>query len=112
MTGDSERRHHTRAEIRWPVTIKMGQTIIEAKLRNLGAGGAYIHCGETPEPGELVTLTIKPPDGSPLRITAKVVWAGKVLALGMGVRFVEISEKDRQFISETVSKLLSDNQSE
>jgi hypothetical protein len=43
-----------------------------------------------------------------LEIIAEVVWAGKVLALGMGVRFVEISEVDRQFISDTVSRLLND----
>jgi hypothetical protein len=112
MTGDNERRLHPRAEIRWPVTIETAQGIIEAKLRNLGAGGAYIHCEETPEPGELVTLTISPPDASPIKITAEVVWAGKVLALGMGVRFVEISDQDRQFISEEISELINNNQSE
>ena len=44
MEKNSERRSSPRAEIRWPVTIKTGQGIIEAKLRNLGIGGAYIHC--------------------------------------------------------------------
>jgi hypothetical protein len=37
-----------------------------------------------------------------------VIWAGKVLALGVGVHFVEMSDQDRQFISDAVSKLLSD----
>ena len=108
MEKNSERRSSPRAEIRWPVTIKTGQGIIEAKLRNLGIGGAYIHCEEALEAGEAVTLTIQPPTGSPLTITAEVVWAGKVLALGVGVHFVEMSDQDRQFISESVSKLLSD----
>lgn len=108
MENNTERRSSPRAEIRWPVTIKTGEDIIEAKLRNLGIGGAYIHCEQTLEAGEAVTLTIQPPTGSPLTITAKVVWAGKVLALGVGVHFVEMSDQDRQFISEAVSKLLSD----
>jgi Tfp pilus assembly protein PilZ len=108
MVTNAERRSYPRAEIRWPVTIKTDQGIIEAKLRNLGIGGAYIHCEQTLEAGEAVTLTIQPPTGSPLTITAKVVWAGKVLALGVGVHFVEMSDQDRQFISEAVSKLLSD----
>ena len=41
-------------------------------------------------------------------ITAEVIWAGKVLALGMGVRFVEMSDEDRQFISDAVFRLLND----
>ena len=108
MVINAERRSYQRAEIRWPVTIRTDQDVIEAKLRNLGIGGAYIHCEEVLEPGEAVTLTIQPPTGSPLTIIAKVVWAGKVLALGVGVHFVEMSDQDRQFISDAVSKLLSD----
>jgi hypothetical protein len=104
MVTNTERRSSPRAEIRWPVTIKTGQGIIEAKLRNLGIGGAE----QTLEAGETLTLTIQPPTDSPLTITAEVVWAGKVLALGVGVHFVEMSDQDRQFISEAVSKLLSD----
>ena len=107
MATNTERRSYPRAEIRWPVTIKTDEGIIEAKLRNRGIGGAHIHCEEALEPGEAVTLTIQPPTGSPLTIIAKVIWAGKVLALGVGVHFVEMSDQDRQFISETVSKLLS-----
>jgi hypothetical protein len=105
---ETERRSYPRAEIRWPVTIKTDEGIIEAKLRNLGIGGAYIHCEEVLEPGETVTLTIRPPTGSVLTIAAEVIWAGKVLALGMGVHFVEMSNQNRQFISDAVSKLLSD----
>ena len=108
MIINAERRSYQRAEIRWPFTIRTDQDVIEAKLRNLGIGGAYIHCEEVLEPGEAVTLTIQPPTGSPLTIIAKVAWAGKVLALGVGVHFVEMSDQDRQFISDAVSKLLSD----
>jgi hypothetical protein len=108
MATNTERRSYPRAEIRWPVTIKTGQGIIEAKLRNLGICGAYIHCEQKFEPGEAITLTIQPPTGSPLTISAQVMWTGKVLALGVGVHFVEMSDQDRQFISEAVSKLLSD----
>jgi len=108
MIPDEDRRTYPRAEIRWPVTIESAGGIIEAKLRNLGIGGAYIHCDETLEPGERVSLTIRPPESAVLKITAEVIWAGKVLALGMGVRFVEMSDEDRQFISDAVSRLLND----
>ena len=108
MVHDKDRRTYPRAEIRWPVTVESAQGTIEAKLRNLGIGGAYIHCDETPEPGERIVLTIRPPESAALEIIAEVMWAGKVLALGMGVRFVEMSDEDRQFILDAVSRLLND----
>ncbi|MGD8916749.1 MAG: PilZ domain-containing protein [Syntrophobacterales bacterium] len=107
MVPEEERRTYPRAEIRWPVTIESGRGTIEAKLRNLGVGGAYIHCEEAAEPGERISLTIRPPEASAFKIMAEVIWAGKVLALGMGVRFLEISDEDRQFISDIVSQLLN-----
>jgi len=108
MVLEEDRRSYPRAEIRWPVTIESARGTIEAKLRNLGIGGAYIHCDETPEPGERISLTIRPPESSELEVIAEVIWTGKVLALGMGVRFVEVSDENRQFISDSVSKLLKD----
>ena len=108
MVPDEDRRIYPRAEIRWPVTIESARGTFEANLRNLGIGGAYIHCDETPDLGERISLTIRPPESSPLKVIAEVIWAGKVLALGMGVRFVEMSDEDRQFISDAVSRLLND----
>ena len=112
MEPETERRIYPRAEIRWPVIIKTAHDTIEAKLRNLGIGGAYIHCDRAPEPGEIVALILEPPTGPSLEITAEVVWAGKVLALGMGVRFIEMSDKARQFIEKAVSELFGDSEAE
>jgi hypothetical protein len=107
MVAETERRTYPRAEIRWPVTIESARGTIEAKLRNLGVGGAYIHCEETAQVGERISLIIRPPEGSAFKIIAEVIWAGKVLALGMGVRFLEISDEDSQFIADSVSQLLN-----
>ena len=102
MEPDVERRNYLRAEIRWPVVVESKRGTIEARLRNLGVGGAYVHCDKTPDPGEIISLIIRPPERSGLMITAEVIWTGKVLALGMGVRFIEISAEDREFISRIV----------
>ena len=103
MISDANRRKYPRAQIRWPVTLK---TTIEgatkAQLGNVSAGGAYIHCDQTPNPGELIDLTIEPPDRPSLEISAEVVWTGKVFPPGMGVRFLEISENDCQFLYNVV----------
>lgn len=101
-----ERRMFQRAAIKWPVTIQTSQGFIEGKSRNLGAGGAYIYCDQTPKRDELIDLTIKPPDRPSLQITAEVLWEGKLVPSGIGVRFVEISEDDCQFLYNVVSSHL------
>ena len=98
-----ESRLRSRAEIQWPITILTAQGFVEAKLKNLGADGAYIYCEQTSNPHNFVPITIKPPNHSPLKITAEVVWADHGLYPGMGVRFAEISEIDREFLIETIS---------
>ena len=103
MLPKLERRMFQRAEIKWPVAIQTSQGLIEGKTGNLGAGGAYIYCDQTPKHGELIGLIIKPPDRPSLQITAEVLWKGKVVPPGIGVGFVEISEDDCQFLYNVVS---------
>jgi len=103
MISGAERRKYPRAEIRWPVTLKTTVAgVSRAQLENLSAGGAYIHCERTPNPGELIDLTIEPPDRPSLEISAEVVWTGRIFPTGMGVRFLEISENDCQFLYNVV----------
>ena len=101
--SDADRRKHPRADIRWPVILKTTLAgVMSAQLGNLSAGGAYIHCQQTPSPGEFIDLTIKPPDRQSVEISAEVVWTGKSVPPGMGVRFLEISETDCQFLYNVV----------
>ena len=103
MTGDADRRKYPRAEIGWPVTLKTAiEGVTTAQLGNLSAGGAYIHCDQSRDPGELIVLTIKLPDGQSLEIRAEVVWTGETFPPGIGVRFLEISENDCQFLHDVV----------
>ena len=104
MAFVSESRRYQRAEIQWPITILTDQGHVEARLKNLGADGAYIYCKQTSDPRNFVPITINPPNHSPLKITAEVVWADEGLSPGMGVRFAEISEIDRRFLTEAISK--------
>jgi hypothetical protein len=98
-----ENRLHPRAEIQWPIRLLTTRGFVEARLKNLSADGAYIHCDQTSTPHNFVPLTIEPPNHSPLKITAEVVWADNGLSPGMGVRFAEISEIDRKFLIETIA---------
>jgi uncharacterized protein (TIGR02266 family) len=102
MTATQELRECPRADIRWPVTIETDDGPLKAETSNLSAGGAYIRCNQTPEEGEVVNLTVRLPNGAPLKITAQVTWAGEILPLGMGVRFLDISEEGKQLIAAEV----------
>lgn len=103
LISDADRRKYPRAEIGWPVTLKTTmEDVTILQLGNLSAGGAYIHCKQTRNPGELIVLTIKPPGRQSFEITAEVVWTENTLPPGMGVRFLEISENDCQFLYNVV----------
>jgi len=103
MISGADRRKYPRAEISWPVTLKTTiGGVTRAQLGNLSSGGAYIHCDQTRNPGELIVLTIKPPDRQSFEITAEVVWTGNTFPPGMGVRFLEISENDCRFLYNVV----------
>ena len=99
----TDRRKYPRAEIGWPIHLKTTiEGITRAQLGNLSAGGAYIYCDQTRNPGELIVLTINPPNRQSLEIRAEVVWTGDTFPPGMGVRFLEITEDDCQFLYNVV----------
>jgi uncharacterized protein (TIGR02266 family) len=72
---------------------------IEAEIKNISLGGAFI-CSKKPLPiGEVFRLTMMGPDNEPVIATAQVVWSNvnvpdeKVINRGMGVRFIKMSER-------------------
>ena len=97
-----------RAEIIWPVTINTGVKVLQGKTVNISASGSLLCCGEQLSLNEIVRLSMKPPIRSQLEITAEVVRTHFPCAededppQGVAVRFIIISEKDRQFISFSV----------
>ncbi len=113
MVGETNERKYPRANIRWPVTLKTAAADnITAQSGNLSAGGAYIHCDRTSNPGEVFDLTIEPPYRPSLQITAEVIWTRSASPEGMGVRFLEISENDCHFLNNIVLDHLRKNSKE
>jgi len=97
------RSQNIKAEIKWPVTLHLPHGPMRSETKNLGPYGAFISRDQPAKAGQILTMTIEPPNRSPLRVIAEVDWTGKVLQVGMGVRFIIISRKDRQFLSRVVS---------
>ena len=103
MSFPYDRRQSYRAAIQWPVTIQTAEGKLEARLKNLSIECAYIHCERALNLRDFVSMTIDPPNRSSLKITAEVMWKDEYLSPGIGVRFVQMSEKDRHFLFNEVS---------
>ena len=107
---EQKRRMELRAEIEWPVVIHKDGQSFQGKTANISASGALLCWSDQPSLtlNEIVTLTLRPPIRHPLEITAEVVridihcgdYHGP--PRGAAVRFIIISEKDRQFVSFSV----------
>jgi Tfp pilus assembly protein PilZ len=59
--------------------------------------------------GETLLLTIEPPNHKRLTLNAEVVWSNvnvpdeKIINRGMGIRFIQITKDDREFLNQLVS---------
>ena len=84
---------------------------IEGEVVNVSLGGAFIACLKQPKATEVFRLVITIPHGGRiLRATARVARSSiydpddEDSLSGMGVRFIEISEDDLQYIREVLGE--------
>jgi uncharacterized protein (TIGR02266 family) len=103
-TISEERRAYPRVEVNWSVSMETSTGIVIARIKNISLGGAFICC-EKPLPiGEMFSLTMTGPDNELIPATAQVVWSNvgvpseKVINRGMGVRFLNMSDKHIQLV--------------
>jgi pSer/pThr/pTyr-binding forkhead associated (FHA) protein len=96
------RRKAQRADIRWPVTLNLPKGPKKSETGNLSTLGVHIPGIQTQKVGEVFTLAIEAPNRSAIEATVEVAWKAETSHLGMGVRFIEISDNDLQFISRKV----------
>ena len=79
--------------------------VISGEMKNISVSGAYVQCASLPKAGEIVSVTIRPPGHKSIEIVAEVIWTAAAPPFGMGMAFMDISDEDRWFISETVSPI-------
>jgi len=105
---EQKKRMEMRAEIAWPVVIKTDRDSYEGRTVNVSVSGALLCFTPQLSLKEIVTLTIRPPVRAALEITAEVVRTNipcdddHSTRRGAAVRFIIISEKDREFVSFSV----------
>jgi LysM repeat protein len=106
----SKRHQNSRTMVKWPVSVIDCRNHIEAQTENISADGVLLTCQESPPLEGDFEMIIKAPDRYPMKVTAKLVWTEFLpdddgnTRFGADVQFVSISEKDRQFLHDVISK--------
>jgi uncharacterized protein (TIGR02266 family) len=104
-----ERRVYPRAKIKWPVKVKTDKETMDGVTSDINPNGVFIHCNEPLKLNVVFEMAITIPNSkNSLTAQAEVVWSNKwgpddeISPRGMGVRFVNLTGKARQFIARAV----------
>ena len=111
-----ERRAFKRVKlINWPAKILIKDRSINGTTRNISPHGAFIyyfqpHGDDRPlQLHKVVDLIIEAPGVAHLFICAEVIWSNilssdeKNTLLGMGLRFIEVPDKELQFLHDFIT---------
>jgi hypothetical protein len=99
-----EKRNQPRVDINWPVSMETSDGIVVAEVKNISLSGAFICCTKPLPLTDLFRMTMIGPNNEPVAATAEVVWSnvnvpdGKVINRGMGVRFMQMSDRHIQLV--------------
>jgi hypothetical protein len=113
-----EKRKHPRAKVVWPVIIENNRNIISGETQDISAGGAYIKCRSPlrhPEVNMYMSVSLLSPRVQAIGEVVRSDVLGSVKkggCYGIGVKFVAISDTDREIISSKVTELLNHKTSE
>jgi Tfp pilus assembly protein PilZ len=106
QNGGAEKRQHPRFDVNWPVSIETIYGTITAEVKNISLGGAFICCKKPLQLRKIFRMTMIGPENEPLLVTAQVAWSNanmpeeKVVNRGMGVRFINMSERHLQLVKQ------------
>ncbi len=102
-------RHFARAKIKWPVLISTEERSADGVTLNLSPNGAYIGCAKPLRLNEVFDVSIDVPDSDCcIEARVEVVFSNihgpddDISPRGMGVRFLNITSKDRQIIAKEI----------
>jgi len=116
-TSWEEKRRHPRIAVSWQAFIEIPGQTDTVQLKDISLGGAFVVCTDPLALNDKLKISIRIPNQEPLRLNAEVVWsnrnmsAERVVNRGMGVRFIENTDKDRQRLNEALAISLEDSQS-
>ncbi len=110
-----EKRQHPRVAVSWSAVLEPPYEHLKVQLKDISLGGAFVVCDKPSPLKEKIRLCIKMPDQEELLLNAQVVWSNanvpqeKVINRGMGVKFVQNTDKARQRLKMAIAKHLNEN---
>ena len=115
-SNGEEMRQHPRVAISWPAMLEPPFEHLQIQLKDISIGGAFIVCRKPLPLNEKIRFCIKVPEEEELLLNAQVVWSNtnvpkeKVIHRGMGVKFVQNTNKARRRLENAISDHLNINQ--
>ena len=111
MDKSIEKRKNPRVEVRWPINLSNDQETIEGETVNISSDGISLCCDDPLALNSIYNISIMPLNQSIIEIKGKIVWSDcygieDETTYGIGVCFIEISEKDQKRFNELLSILL------
>jgi len=114
-TSWEEKRRNPRVAVSWQALIEMAGQTDNVQLKDISLGGAFVVCADPLALNDKFKISIRIPNRELLRLNAEVVWsnsnvpADRVVNRGMGIRFIENTEEDRQRLNEALAVSLEDS---
>jgi hypothetical protein len=113
MVPNIESEAYKRANIKWLILIKHDGKVIEGATLTVGPSGVFVSCAHPLKLNEICEVRIKVKDrNDPIHAVGEVVWSNiygqddYYTPRGMGIKFIQITEKDRDLISAEVVRHL------
>ena len=113
-----EKRQYPRVATSWPALLEPPYEHLQVQLKDISIGGAFVVCRKPLPLYEKFRFCLKVPDQDDLLLNALVVWSNinvpkeKVIHRGMGVTFVQNTNKARQRLETAISDHLKEHQTE
>lgn len=103
-----EKRKHPRVAVSWPAQMETSEGQIEVQLKDISLGGAFVVCQNPLPLNEQFSLIINASKQGPFALNSEVVWSNvnvpedKVINRGMGIRFIQNTDADRQRLNQVI----------
>lgn len=108
-SGASEnRRVHDRILVEWNVDCTTEETFLYASIANISAMGIFIRTTEPLSVGTEMDLSFSSPGAVAFKLTGQVAWVNPLRPdgdnpnPGMGIRFVDLTQGDRERLVDVV----------
>jgi hypothetical protein len=114
-TSWEEKRKHARVAISWPAQLQSPQGPMTVQLKDISLGGAFVVCPHPLPLTEKFQITVNPSNDKEISLNAVVVWSNsnvpedKVINRGMGIKFIENSDENRNGLNQVIRSYIEEN---